>query len=141
MPTRAALIVATGQFDDSRLRPLAVAERDAYGLAEVLQDPTLGGFEVTILVDEPVQAMREQIDAFFANGAREDLLVFYFSGHGLKNDRGALYFAARDTKTDRLASTAVPAEWVRDCSESSRSRQIVILLDCSFSGAFMAGPR
>jgi hypothetical protein len=137
MPNRAALIVATGQFDDPGLASLAVTERDAYELEEVLRDPAIGGFEVNLMIDQPIQAVRDQIETFFADRARDDLLLFYFSGHGLKDDRGHLYFAARDTRHDRLASSALPADWVRERSEESRSRSIVILLDCSYSGAFM----
>ena len=141
MPSKTALLIATTQSDDPGLAPLATVERDAQELGALLQDPSIAGFDVTILVDQPIQIMRELIETFFSRGGIDDLLLFYFSGHGMKSDRGALYFATRDTRIDRLASTALSADWVRDLMDQSRSRRIVILLDCSYSGAFTRGSK
>ncbi|MGH3695948.1 MAG: hypothetical protein ACRDRX_18475 [Pseudonocardiaceae bacterium] len=63
----------------------------------------------------------------------------HLSCHGLKNDSGELFFAARNTRPNRLGSTAIPADFVRRCMRSSRSRSIVLLLDCCYGAAFGQG--
>lgn len=76
------------------------------------------------------------MEGFFADRRREDLLLLYFSCHGVKDPDGRLYFAAANTKVKRLGATGVPAQFVNDQMGRSRSRRIVLLLDCCYSGAF-----
>ncbi len=44
-----------------------------------------------------------------------------------------------NTRPNRLGSTAVPADFVQRCMRASRSRSIVLLLDCCYGGAFSQG--
>jgi hypothetical protein len=67
------------------------------------------------------------------------VLLLHFSCHGLKSDSGELFFAARNTRPNRLGSTAIPADFVQRCMRASRSRSIVLLLDCCYGGAFSQG--
>jgi hypothetical protein len=64
------------------------------------------------------------------------LLVLHFSGHGIKDQDGDLHFAASNTKLARVASTSVAAGFVNRQMTASRSRRIVLFLDCCYSGAF-----
>ena len=63
---------------------------------------------------------------------------------GLKSESGELFFAATNTRPNRLGSTAVSADFVQRCMRASRSRSVVLLLDCCYGGAFAgnhgAGP-
>jgi len=52
MPDRLALIIANSEFDAPKLSRLRTPGRDAEALADVLRDPAIGGFEVTLLADE-----------------------------------------------------------------------------------------
>ena len=45
----------------------------------------------------------------------------------------------RNTRPDRLASTAVSADFVQRCMRGSRARSIVLFLDCCYGGAFSEG--
>jgi uncharacterized caspase-like protein len=56
-----------------------------------------------------------------------------------KDRQGKLYFAFSDTEKQYLSATAVAAEWVRDRIYDSRSKSTVVLVDCCFSGSFIAG--
>ena len=67
------------------------------------------------------------------------MLLLHFSCHGLKSESGELFFAARNTRPNRLGSTAVSADFVQRCMRASRSRSIVLLLDCCYGGAFAEG--
>jgi Caspase domain len=105
----------------------------------VLRHPDIGGFEVRTILNEPEYVISEAVEEFFADRSPDDLLLLYFSCHGVKDDDGQLYFAASNTKPSRLGATAVAAEFVNRCMSRSRSRRVVLLLDCCYAGAFERG--
>ncbi len=141
MPGRYALIVATDTYSDPKLRRLRAPARDAEALADVLRDPEIGGFEVALASNENDAALRRRIAAFFSDRARDSLLFLHFSCHGLKDDSGQLYFAAADTEVAHLDATAIPAEFVSRQMARSRSNNVLMLLDCCYSGAIARGLR
>ncbi|GAA3043231.1 caspase family protein [Actinokineospora globicatena] len=136
---RLALLVANRTYADPGLRALRAPEHDARELAAVLADPAIGDFAVTTELDLTAGATSEAVEDFFADRAHEDLLLLYFSGHGIKDPAGDLHFATAGTRLDRLGSTAVSAEFVRRQMDRTRARQVVLLLDCCYAGAFHRG--
>ena len=136
---RLALIVASSQFSDRTLQKLVTPGQDAADLARVLSDAIVGGFETQVLINRPSHEVRREIEAFFTNRKRDDLLLLYFSGHGVKDDDGRLYLATTDTQRGLFRSTAVPATFVNETMTTSRSRRQVLILDCCHSGAFARG--
>jgi Tol biopolymer transport system component len=138
---RSALVIATTSYDDPLLRQLRAPATDALELAAVLADPAIGGFEVTSVVDRLGHEVRMAIEEFLAGRTPEDLVVVYFSCHGVTDARRRLHFAATDTSKSRLASTGVDSVWVYDRMEECRARRQVLILDCCFSGAFARGAK
>ena len=136
---RRALIVANARYDDEGLERLASPGQDANALGRVLTDPARCGFDVSTIVDGGSSEVAEAVEAFLVDAERTDLLLLYFSCHGLKDETGRLYFAARNTRRNRLRSTAVPAAVVNELLLGSRSRRKVLLLDCCYGGAFAKG--
>ncbi|MEQ0558606.1 caspase family protein [Amycolatopsis sp. NEAU-NG30] len=136
---RRALIVANGEYDNAGLQRLGSPAADADALAAVLSDRAISDFEVRVVRNETAHAVQAEIEDLCAEGRPDDVLLLHFSCHGLKDDAGGLYFAARNTRPDRLRSTAVPAQFVQQCIRQSRSRSIVLLLDCCYGGAFGQG--
>ena len=134
-----ALIVATGEYDDNGLQQLTAPPSDAEALTAVLEDPDIGGFEVHTLLNRPSHEVDVAVEEFFADRHPDDLLLLHFSCHGVKDDDGELYFAMTNTKMRRLLSTSVSAHHVNRCMSRSRSRRIVLLLDCCYAGAFERG--
>jgi photosystem II stability/assembly factor-like uncharacterized protein len=142
MSEKLALIIATSQYQDPALRQLVAPAQDAESLARVLKDPAIGGFQVWTLVNEPSYKVSLEIESFCDNHNRDDLLLVYFSCHGIKDTDGLLYFATVDTQLARhnvRRATAVGAEFVNQVMSRGRSRQQILLLDCCYSGAFKAG--
>lgn len=137
--TRNALIIASSDYQDPGLRRLRAPGSDAQALGDVLRDPRIGDFDVRTLLDEPAHVVTLAVEEFFADRGPDDLLLVHFSGHGIKDEDGELYFAAANTRLDRLGATAVAAEFVNRRMSRSRSRRIVLLLDCCYAGAFERG--
>ncbi|HSK25669.1 MAG TPA: caspase family protein [Jiangellales bacterium] len=136
---RRALVVANSAYDHEGLQHLRSPAADADALAEVLGDPAVGDFSVDVVHNEPSYEVQARVEDLFADSRPDDLVLLHFSCHGLKSESGELFFAARNTRPDRLGSTAVPADFVQRCMRSSRSRSIVLLLDCCYGGAFGQG--
>jgi hypothetical protein len=68
----------------------------------------------------------------------DDLLLFYYSGHG-DEMKGESYLVAHDGQRLVLDDTAVPVSRVKEIMESARARAKVILLDACHSGADIGG--
>jgi hypothetical protein len=136
--TRDALIVATTTHDDPELRRLAAPAGDALELASVLERADIGGFTVDTVLNAASGTAAERIEAFLSQERRpEDTVLLYFTGHGLKDERGRLYFAMTNTRRDRMMATSVSAEFVNELLSRVRARTQVLILDCCFSGAFL----
>src|ERR1039457_2838618 len=98
---RLALLVATNRYqgDGGLLSELAAPGNDAKRLAAVLRDPEIAGFDqVDILNNKPRHLVEKSIGDFCADRGRDDLLLLYFTGHGVKDLSGRLHLATTDTK-------------------------------------------
>ncbi|GAA0922592.1 hypothetical protein GCM10009554_00240 [Kribbella koreensis] len=137
--SREALVIANADYANPGLSRLMAPARDAAALAGVLGDPEVGGFDVTVLENESAQTIRFAVEDFFSDRSPEDLLLLHFSCHGLKNAAGELFLAVADTQPTRLASTAVPADFVNRQMADSRAQRIALFLDCCYGGAFPRG--
>lgn len=138
---RRALLVATAAYSDAGLAALRAPTGDVDALAEVLGNGSIGEFEVTRLVDRPTETLKMEIEGFFGQARREDLLLLYFSCHGVLSQSRRFYFATATTALNVLRSTAIEDSFVNDVMQHSRARSIVLILDCCHSGAFGKGLR
>jgi uncharacterized membrane protein len=136
---RKALIVANDAYDHEGLGQLRAPSADAQALAGVLGDEQIGDFDVRVVRNEPAHIIQALIEELFSEARPDDVLLVHFSCHGLKSEAGELFFAAANTRPNRLGSTAVSADFVQRCLRTSRSRSVVLLLDCCYGGAFARG--
>lgn len=135
---RFALIIANYDFMDPDISSLAAPQNDAEAFCEVLSDPSIGGFKAEKLINEDSTAIKKAVFSFFSRKRRkDDTLLFYYTGHGMKGDDGKFYFVASDTERKFLSATGVPAGFVKDRMEESSSKKQVLILDCCYGGAFM----
>lgn len=136
---KTALLIGTSHYQKG-FKTLPAAPKDVAALRAVLQNPEIGCFDdVQTLIDQANGEIAATIETWFRQRQRDDLALLYFSGHGIKDDRGKLYFAASNTRKDGdflISSTAIDAAFVHDCILRSRARRQVVILDCCFSGAF-----
>ncbi|XVS67650.1 caspase, EACC1-associated type [Actinosynnema sp. CA-299493] len=134
---RTALVITADRYAD--LPRLRAPRHDGRRLAKVLADPGIGDFRVEVLADTKADRIRRRVNEVFAGAGLDDVVLLYFSGHGVKDVSGELYLAAVDTRRDLLPATGVSAAFVRDLVDHCRARQVLVWLDCCFGGAFPAG--
>ena len=140
-----ALLIGVSEYDPG-LNPLPGAVKDVDAVQQVLLRPDIGGFvesDVTVLKNPIRQEMEDEIEKLFVSRQKDDLLLLFFSGHGIKDDTGKLYLGTRHTRKtsqgELIRSSAVAASFVHENMERSRSKRQVVILDSCFSGAFAEG--
>lgn len=142
MSNKYALVIGNTDYADPGLAQLTAPGKDAEDFARVLKDKSLCEFDdVRVLLNQVSSAIIEAIDEFFDQKKPDDLLVLYFSGHGVRDELGALYLAVKNTIRSRLRSTAIKSDYIREVMDQSRSRRQVLVLDCCNSGAFEQGTK
>ncbi|HAA33397.1 MAG TPA: Clp protease [Cyanobacteria bacterium UBA8553] len=140
---KVALLIGVSQYGPG-FNQLTAAVNDIEAMQRVLQHPDMGDFdEVRPLIDPDPQEMGTAIEKLFGEGSRDDLLLLFFSGHGVKDESGNLYLATRTTRKNErgglIRSTAIASRFVNEIMSDSRARRQVVILDCCFSGAFGDG--
>ncbi len=141
---KVALLIGVSEYEPG-LTPLPAAIRDIEAMRRVLGSPKLGGFDQVkpLLNPNPMEMQIEIQAAFSSSRNKDDLVLLFFSGHGVRDERGKLYLASRLThKTERgelVKGTAVAASFIHDIMNDCRSKRQVLILDCCFSGAFAEG--
>ncbi|HYX18221.1 MAG TPA: caspase family protein [Nostoc sp.] len=142
---KVALLIGVSEYEPG-LNPLPGAVKDVEAMQQVLLHSEMGGFtetDIMVLKNPQRQDMEEAIENLFAHRQKDDLLVLFFSGHGIKDDTGRLFLATRTTRKtprgDLIRSSAVAASVVHESMSRSRSKRQVVILDSCFSGAFAEG--
>ncbi|NEQ47291.1 MAG: hypothetical protein F6K00_28630 [Leptolyngbya sp. SIOISBB] len=131
-----ALLIGVGKYGEG-LDSLPTAPNDVAALQDVLSNPDIGGFDgVKPVVNPSQRVMAQEIQEWFHNREPEDLVVLFFSGHGIKDESRRLHFAACDTNKSLLSLTAVPATFIHNCICKCKAKRQLVILDCCFSGAF-----
>ena len=139
---RYAVVIANTRYADPGLAQLSAPGKDAEDFARVLKSKDISAFDnVQVLLNQPKSVIDETLDELFSDKKREDLLLLYFSGHGVKDEQGVLYLAAANTLRSRLRSTAVDSAFIRELMDDSRSESQILILDCCNSGAFAPGTK
>lgn len=133
---RYALLIACQNYKDPDLRQLAAPGNDVEALAQVLRNPQIGGFQVKTVINQSWWKVQQAIAQFFVDRDRRDVLLLYFSCHGVKSDDGHLYFAASDTNRKLLRASSVPDDFVQELMGASRAFQQILILDCCYGGYF-----
>lgn len=141
---RWAVLVGVNIYEDAmNYGRLQVCVKDVEATREQL---IAGGFDaarIRLLTDNtrelPTRANILAALQSVANATQpDDLLLFYYSGHGDK-DESESYLVARDGRQVILSDSAVPVMRVKAIMEKAKARAKVILLDACHSGADFGG--
>jgi formylglycine-generating enzyme required for sulfatase activity/uncharacterized caspase-like protein len=141
---RIALLIGISEYK-SGLAPLPNAVKDVEAMQRVLLNPKMGSFaseNVTVLKNPQRQDMAYAIEDLYSNCQKGDLVLFYFSGHGVTVENGDFYFSTRNTEKNNgklRTASAIAARDVHAWMNNSKSKHLVVILDCCFSGAFAKG--
>jgi Caspase domain len=136
-----ALLIGNSTYpaDEHNLQALKGPVKDIAAVNRALADSATGLFadaDVTLLPEVTSARAIRAMGRFFGAAARDDVLLLYFSGHGKLDQAGRLHLCMQDTETTDLLATAVSSARINEFADASHASNIVIVLDCCFSGAF-----
>ena len=96
-----ALLIGMGEYQ-SELPALPGTRHDIECLERVLKSPHVGAFDEGTCLSNPDRIQMElAIERLFTqNRQRDDWVLLYFSGHGIKAGDGQLYLASSNTQLD-----------------------------------------
>ena len=136
---RHALLIGNDRYIDSAFPNLKKSVRNVEFLAQALQNPDIGNFKIKTVINQGFDNTRREIAQFYRERERNDLLLIYLTGHGIREGRDNLYFAVKDTESNALDITAISSRFIANQIDKSASKRHIILLDCCYSGAFSQG--
>lgn len=134
---RKALLVGIGAYRaKEELPPLRTPRDDVDALARVLRDKKRGRFdEVVEIADADAQTFAKNVERFLKGASPEDLVLVYFSGHGMLGPSGGLHLCATDSERDLLETSSLALTTLNKILNGCTIAQVVVVLDCCFSGA------
>ena len=143
MARKIALLIGVGEYGNG-LKSLRCPANGVGAMQELLENPEVGGFdEVVPLVNPDVGTMQTRIGEVFGQLSKNDLVLFYFTGHGIKDMAGNFYLSTSKTQLFESGSlnpgTAVSADFVKRVIRGSYAQRKVVILDCCFASAFAEG--
>ena len=133
-----ALVVGINQY--SNIPALNYATADAKALYESLLKAGFPADNVMLMTDSGVGHLyptrgnlRARIDQLATLVGKDDVLLFFFSGHGTEKN-GAGYLVPIDGSTTDIGSL-IPLSWVKLTLETSAAKHRLLILDACHSGA------
>lgn len=137
-PGSRAVVVGTGtHVAGSALPGIPAAVATAAAVRDALVDQCAMDGRHIVAVTDP-EGTPQFLDAVNqAASQAEDVLLFYYTGHGLISLATSELFLATAATTDRevmLPAEALSFAAVRGVLSASRARYVVVVLDCCFSG-------
>ena len=131
---RSALIVGTSNYKDFRLPALPTVDRDLRTLKRTLTSSDIEPFAVSILSGRSRQNITRALHQTLESAEENDLVLLYFAGHGVHDDRGNVFLSTEDTELDRLSQSSLPLEQIMDQIKRSAGH-VVLILDCCHAGS------
>jgi metacaspase-1 len=134
-----AVVAGVTSYRTRGLPPLPPAVlNDAVDIARALWDPAVCGYRadrVRLLVDEQATAkgILLGLEWLSERTREEDTAIFFFSGHGWKDDRGT-YLAAHDASTDSPPNGMIAGNELANRLHAIRAGRLAVFLDSCFSG-------
>lgn len=135
-----ALLIANSKYNDERLNSLNAPTEDVIALKAVLDDEKIGEFaSVEPVINASLEQIQKDLKAFLSDRRPDDLIVIYYTGHGLIDSDGKLWMALAGSSAEDPEIGSLDADYLRRSMDRCRSKQQLIILDCCHSGAMVEG--
>jgi len=140
--TRWAVVIGISGYEHlPAAAQLHFAHRDAQEFAAFLRTAAGGalpGDHIRLLTDEQatLAEIRAAVDTWLVGSARpDDVVYFFFAGHGVLDEHDDGYFVAHDSDPQNLHATALPFQEVdRTLSDRLRAKLVILIADACHTG-------
>ena len=144
LPRLFAVVVGVGDYKDEKLLPLKMTVKDANDFANVLRSKKGHPFtevEVKLLCDQ--EATRgdifEAMEWMGQEARPNDLCMFFFAGHGYRDERDRFFFMPYGGNTKRTYECFSATDF-KDAAEKINSK-FVVFADACYSAGLLEGNR
>lgn len=137
-----AVIVGISDYKDPDIPDLKYAEKDALAFYDFLRSKNVGSVpEENIALLTGTKATRSNILAQvidkFTRSNKEDLVIFYFSGHGRAGELENMgYLLNYDTENDNAAGSSVSMDDVKTRIDKCQAKMKLSYIDACHAGLF-----
>lgn len=116
---------------------LDYTRQDAIKLGQILK--TNFGYTTKVLTrqnETTQQAIKRAFSDLKELGEKYDQIIVFFSGHGVRDENSTEvgYLLPNDVDTNDLFMSAIDMSIIQNLSKTLRSRQVLFILDCCYSG-------
>ena len=144
LPRLFAVVVGVGEYNDEKLLPLKMTVKDATDFSNVLRTKKGHPFsdvEVKLLLDQ--EATRgdifEAMEWMGQEARPNDLCMFFFAGHGYRDERDRFFFMPYGGNTKRTYECFSATDF-KDAAEKINSK-FVVFADACYSAGLLEGNR
>gem|GEM_PF-7041189 len=145
------LIIGISDYEAEGL-DLDCARADAEAMYEWLMGTGVPKDHMRLLVDKEATLVnvRQGLDWLMKNAGEDDLVIFYFSGHGYQGmdikpkeetDGWDEYFVVHDTDRDSIEGTALRDDEFGGFLDEIASKHVLVIFDSCYSGGLPKGQR
>jgi hypothetical protein len=124
-------VICSSNYDDKNIKNLEGAINSVNTLQSVVVSKLGVPEDNTLFIYDRT---RDEIVAFFDKLKEDDMVVFYFCGHGLKIDKN-LYFFVKNSNKENVEFTSLEYNLIVNILRNKKIKRIVSILDCCNSGA------
>jgi uncharacterized caspase-like protein len=132
-----ALVIGTNSF--ATWRPLHNPLNDARSIADTLKD--LFGYSTEFLPNPSLKEIYKSLFTYRTLLKENDQFVIYIAGHGyfdstIFKDGFIVASDSKALKADTFLTSYIPFSQLRNITDNFNAKQVMVLLDVCFSGAF-----
>jgi TolB-like protein len=138
LPKIHAVIVGVSEYSNSNFN-LNYADADAKIFYDFLKSQSGGAIpddRIKLLLNK--DATRTNIVGWikkiFENSSKEDLIIFYFAGHGWAEGQ-TMYFLSNEVEMDNLIGTALSQDDIEKSFKYARAKRALMIADACHAGA------
>lgn len=128
------------EWKDPGFSPFSSRNRKDKELYSLLKSQGMKPKNVKLLIDNEstVDAMKTAVLDALEKAPEGSEFIFYYAGHGVKDDDSKIYFASYDITTGKYKSTGFDVSWLGDAvRDKFKGRLVWLLADCCYSGALL----
>lgn len=131
-----SLLVGVNHYEDPNITDLSVCSNDVESIHSVFENKhTYSQVLSDDVGNTPIRArILAHIGSITKNADKEDMILFYFSGHGVY-EKGESYLLPRDAYLANIKHTSIAIADVIELMKDSSARAKVIIIDACHSGA------
>lgn len=137
---RYAIIIGINDYNDIAISDLSKARSDAKAIGKILTE--IGQFDQVFVMTDDVDPrmdlnqvyptklkIEEKLESLVRFMNPEDMIVFFFSGHGISDPEGNGYLVTVDTVADKKFETALKVDWIIKKLQEKEIKKSLLILD------------